>query len=73
MSVTSDLITLAPGAEDAEPFIQIPVGLPCLERGRLVKNECKFVSPFIYISYMSNAPKVTFCQIKTTLRLSLCL
>ena len=25
--------------EDAEPVIQIPVGLPCLERGRLVKKE----------------------------------
>ena len=26
------------GTEDAEPVIQIPVGLPCLERGRLVKK-----------------------------------
>ena len=27
-----------PGVEDAELVIQIPVGLPCLERGRLVKK-----------------------------------
>ena len=30
--------TPAPGAEDAEPVILIPVGLPCLERGRLHKK-----------------------------------
>ena len=29
---------LAPGAEDAEPVFQIPVSLPCLKRGRLVKK-----------------------------------
>ena len=28
----------APGAEDAELVILIPVGLPCLERGRLYKK-----------------------------------
>ena len=27
------------GAEDAEPVILIPVGLPCLERGRLYKKK----------------------------------
>ena len=28
-----------PGAEDAKPVILIPVGLPCLERGRLYKKK----------------------------------
>ena len=28
-----------PGAEDAEPVILIPVGLPCLERGRPYKKK----------------------------------
>ena len=31
-------IAPAPGAEDAEPVFLIPVGLPCLERGRLYKK-----------------------------------
>ena len=35
---TGDLTNPRPGAEDAEPVIQIPVGLPCLKRGRLVKK-----------------------------------
>ena len=30
--------TPAPGAEDAEPVILVPVGLPCLERGRLYQK-----------------------------------
>ena len=38
MEHTGGLITPSPGAEDAEPVIQIPVGLPCLE-GALSKNE----------------------------------
>ena len=29
----------APGAEDAEPVILIPVGLPCLKRGRLYQKK----------------------------------
>ena len=29
----------APGADDTEPVIQVPVGLPCLERGRHAKKE----------------------------------
>ena len=32
------LITPAPGAENAEPVVQIPVGLPCLGRGRCNKK-----------------------------------
>ena len=32
-------LTPAPGTEDAEPVIIIPVGLPCLERGRLYKKK----------------------------------
>ena len=31
-----------PGAEDAEPVFLIPVGLPCLERGRLYKKNLSF-------------------------------
>ena len=31
--------TPAPGAEDAEPVSLIPVGLPCLKRGRLNKKK----------------------------------
>ena len=27
-----------PGAEDSEPVILVPVGLPCLKKGRLVKK-----------------------------------
>ena len=32
------LINPPPGAEDGEPVIQIPVGLPCLKRGHLEKK-----------------------------------
>ena len=40
MGLTGGLKKTSPGVEDAEPVIQIPaVGLPCLERGRLVKKE----------------------------------
>ena len=35
---TGGLKKTAPGTKDAEPVIQIPVGLPCLKRGRLVKK-----------------------------------
>ena len=35
---TGGLTNPASGAEDAEPVILIPVGLPCLERGRLYKK-----------------------------------
>ena len=35
---TGGLKKPAPGAEDAKPVILIPVGLPCLERGRLIKK-----------------------------------
>ena len=31
--------TPAPGAENAEPVTLIPVGFPCLERGRLYKKK----------------------------------
>ena len=41
MGHTGGIITSAPGAEDAEPVIQILVGLPCLERGCLVKRKIK--------------------------------
>ena len=37
---------LAPDAEDAEPIIQIPVGHPCLERGRFVKKDKHTKVPF---------------------------
>ena len=49
------LINPAPGAEDAEPVIQIPVGLPCLERGRLVKKNFWF-SFWVY-AYMADKIK----------------
>ena len=35
---TGGLTNPAPGAEDAKLVIIIPVGLPCLERGRLYKK-----------------------------------
>ena len=35
---TGGLTNPRPGAEDAEPVILVPVGLPCLERGRLYKK-----------------------------------
>ena len=38
MGHTGGLINPAPGVEDAELVIQIQMGLPCLERGRLVKK-----------------------------------
>ena len=38
MGHTGGLIKPVPGVEDAEPVIQKLVGLPCLERGRLVKR-----------------------------------
>ena len=37
--IDAALQTRAPGAEDAEPVILIPVGLPCLERGRLLQKK----------------------------------
>ena len=39
MGHTGGLINPAPGTKDAKPDIQIPVGITCLERGRLVKKE----------------------------------
>ena len=39
---TGGLTNPAPGAEDAEPVFLIPVGLPCLERGRHIKKYMKF-------------------------------
>ena len=39
---TGGLKKTAPDAEDAEPVILIPVGLPCFKRGRpLQKNDVK--------------------------------
>ena len=35
---TGVLTKPAPGAEHAKPVIQIPVGLPCLERGHLFQK-----------------------------------
>ena len=45
MGHTCGLINPAPGAENAEPVLLIPVGLPCLKRGRLLqrKDECEGV------------------------------
>ena len=40
--------TPAPGAEDAEPVILTPVGLPCLERGRLYKKESDITLPLLH-------------------------
>ena len=40
------------GAEDAEPVIQIPVGLPCLERGRLVKKIANMEPIYIAIKLL---------------------
>ena len=37
--ITGGVINPTPGAEDAKRVIQIPVGLPCLERGRLAKKK----------------------------------
>ena len=44
---TGGLTNPAPGAEDAEPVILIPVGLPCLERGRLSKKKSDSESWFV--------------------------
>ena len=41
--VTGGLTNPAPGAEDAEPVALIPVGLPCLERGRLYKKKPQLI------------------------------
>ena len=38
MGHTGGLTNPAPGVEDAEPVILIPVGLSCLKRGRLLKK-----------------------------------
>ena len=40
---TGGLTNPAPGAEDAKPVFLIPVGLPCLERGRLYKKSIKMI------------------------------
>ena len=48
---TDGLKKTAPGADDAEPVILIPVGLPCLKRGRLYKNT--------YIQFSTQMSKYT--------------
>ena len=35
---TGGLTNPRPGAEDAEPVVLMPVGLPCLERGRFIQK-----------------------------------
>ena len=45
MGPTGGLINRRPWRKDAEPVIQTPVGLPCLERGRLVKKRESYVIP----------------------------
>ena len=61
MGLTSGLKKSAPGVEDAEPVFQIPVGLPCLERGRLIKKSLprypillpSIDTPFLSLKYIS--------------------
>ena len=38
-----------PGAEDAEPVILIPVGFPCLERGRPYKKICARIKASAFV------------------------
>ena len=56
------LQTLAPGKEDAEPVSLVPVGLPCLERGRLKKpnNLCLSESDIITRGWFLEYPKYSF-------------
>ena len=39
----------AHGVEDAESVFQVPVGLPCFERGRLVKKDTVTIFPDTHI------------------------
>ena len=57
-AITGGLTNPAPGAEDAEPVILIPVGLPCLERGRLYKKSTPRKQP-LSASTPSRAPFAT--------------
>ena len=55
---TGGLITS--GAEDAEPVIQIPVGLPFFERERLVKKAVVFVE-WVNCSYLIEDSLMALC------------